>query len=61
MFEKVSQFLKEVQSEMGKVAWPSREELTSSTTIVLAISFAMAVFIFLFDFVLSKGMASLLR
>ena len=37
MVEKIAQFLKEVQSEMGKVVWPTREELTSSTGIVLII------------------------
>ncbi len=61
MIEKIAQFLKEVQVEMGKVAWPTREELISSTGVVLAISFTMAIFVFLFDFVLSKGMASVLR
>ena len=61
MVQKIAQFLKEVQSEMGKVVWPTREELTSSTGIVLVISFAFAIFVFAFDFILSKGMASLLR
>ncbi len=61
MFEKIGQFLKEVQSEMGKVAWPTREELISSTGVVLAISFALSIFVTIFDFILSKGMASFLK
>ena len=61
MFKKIGQFLKEVQSEMGKVAWPTKEELISSTWIVLAISFVLSIFVFIFDFVLSKGMASALK
>ena len=46
---------------MGKVAWPSREELISSTWIVLAISITLSIFVFFFDFILSRGMASILR
>ena len=61
MFEKIGQFLKEVQGEMSKVAWPTREELISSTGIVLAISFTLSIFVFIFDFILSRGMASFLR
>lgn len=61
MFEKIEQFLKEVQSEMNKVAWPTREELISSTGIVLAISFTLSIFVFVFDFILSKGMTVFLK
>ena len=61
MLEKIGQFLKEVQSEMGKVAWPTREELISSTWIVLAISFTMSFFVFVFDFILSRGMTTFLK
>ena len=61
MFEKIAQFLKEVQIEMGKVAWPPREELITSTGIVLVISFTLSIFVFVFDFILSKAMASFLK
>lgn len=53
--------MKEVQIEMGKVAWPSREELIASTGIVLVISFTLSIFVFIFDFILSKAMASFLK
>ena len=46
---------------MGKVAWPTREELISSTGVVLAISFALSIFVTIFDFILSEGMASFLK
>ncbi len=49
MFNKISQFIGEVRVEMGKVTWPTREELKSSTVIVLALSMALAVFIYIVD------------
>jgi preprotein translocase subunit SecE len=61
MVERIGQFMKEVQIEMGKVAWPTRDELISSTGIVLVISFTLAVFVFFFDFLLSKGMSAFLK
>ena len=56
MFGKIAQFFRDVRSEMGKVTWPTREELSASTTIVLVVSFALAVFIFIADFILSRIM-----
>ncbi len=56
MFRKFTQLLKDVQVEMGKVTWPTRDELTSSTTIVLVVSLALALFIFIADLILSNVM-----
>ena len=46
--------------EMGKVTWPTRDELTSSTTIVLMVSLALAIFIFFIDQILSFVMSRIL-
>jgi preprotein translocase subunit SecE len=56
MFGKIAQFIRDVRSEMGKVTWPTRDELSASTTIVLVVSLALAVFIFIADFILSRIM-----
>lgn len=56
MFGKIAQFIREVQTEMGKVTWPTQEEVKSSTTIVLGLSLALAVFIFIVDYILSSIM-----
>ena len=56
MFGKIAQFVRDVRSEMGKVTWPTREELSASTTIVLVVSLALAIFIFVADFILSRIM-----
>ena len=60
MFKKAAQFLREVQAEMSKVSWPTRDELTASTGIVLAVSFALAVFIYIADLILSFLMNQIL-
>ena len=60
MFDKISQFLGEVRIEMGKVTWPTRDELKSSTTIVLILSLALAGFIYIVDTILANIMEFIL-
>ena len=60
MFRKIPQLLREVRTEMGKVTWPTRDELTSSTTIVLVVSLVLALFIFVVDQILSFVMSRML-
>ena len=54
MFQKISKFFKDVNSEMSKVSWPTRHELKGSTIIVIVVTFFFAIFIFLIDHVLSR-------
>lgn len=60
MFGKISQFIGEVRVEMGKVTWPTRDELKSSTTIVLILSLALAGFIYIVDTFLANIMEFIL-
>ncbi|MFH1567718.1 MAG: preprotein translocase subunit SecE [Gemmatimonadota bacterium] len=53
MWEKVRTFASEVRGEFGRVTWPTREDLVNSTTVVLVFSVALAIFIGLFDLILS--------
>ena len=53
MWEKITSFLREVRGEFTKVTWPTREELINSTTVVLIFSAAFAVFIGIFDLIIS--------
>lgn len=54
-------FLKEVKSELKKVSWPTRQEATKLTGIVIAISLAVGIFIGFFDYIFTKLMAILLK
>lgn len=50
-------YLKDVRSEMMKVAWPSRSELTGATVIVIILSLIMALFVKVCDL----GIGSVLK
>ena len=49
MFDRVSKFLREVRAELGKVTWPTRQELIGSTGVVIFFSLAFAAFLGIFD------------
>ncbi len=50
----IVKFIGQVKIEMKKVAWPSRQELVSSTVVVLVSLFLLSVFIGICDLVLSR-------
>ena len=52
MFKKFASFIQEVRTEMTRVSWPSREELRSSTKVIMVVSFAFIVFTFIIDNIL---------
>jgi preprotein translocase subunit SecE len=58
MWAKLTNFASEVRAEFAKVSWPTREQLLNSTSVVLVFSAVFAVFIGLFDLVISfiRGM-----
>ncbi|MEO0190478.1 MAG: preprotein translocase subunit SecE [candidate division WOR-3 bacterium] len=49
MFKKIVDYLKDIYREMRKVTWPTRNELASSTLVVIVISAVVALIIFVFD------------
>lgn len=61
MITKVQNFIGEVMAEMKKVSWVTRQELWDSTLIVVGASLLLGLFVAGVDFVLSKGVAHLLR
>jgi preprotein translocase subunit SecE len=44
-------FLIDVEGEMVKVSWPSKDELIRATTVVLATGFLLAMVLFIYDVV----------
>ena len=53
MWNKLTNFVKDVRTEFSKVSWPTREDLIGSTGVVLVFSAVFAVFIGMFDLVIS--------
>ncbi|MFP4531236.1 MAG: preprotein translocase subunit SecE [Desulfobacterales bacterium] len=51
------QFLREVKIELGKVTWPTRKQIISSTVVVIVFVFIIAMFLGLVDI----GLSSIIR
>lgn len=61
MIQKIRNFLGEVQAEMQKVTWPTREELAGSTSVVLMTMLILSAFIGISDFIFSHFLSIILR
>jgi preprotein translocase subunit SecE len=53
--KKIIRFFKESFAELKKVTWPSREEVASSTKVVLVSVILIALVLGLVDFLIFKG------
>ncbi len=60
MIKKVFNYFADVKVEMGKVSWPTRQELIESTRLVLILSLILAILVFITDRVLSMLLEFLL-
>jgi preprotein translocase subunit SecE len=61
IFTRTADFLRDVRSEMRKVTTPSREEVRTTTTVVIVTVFAFAAYFYVVDAVLSRVIQSLLH
>ena len=52
--KKVSEFVKEVKSEMTKVTWATRKETMTTTLAVFVMLFIAALFFLLIDWIFSS-------
>jgi len=48
---RIRTFIQEVKAELSKVAWPSKGELKSHTSVVMFMLFIMAAVIYVYDLV----------
>ena len=61
MIEKVKEFFRDVKVEIKKVVYPSREELTGSTWVVIVAVVVVSFFLGIIDMGLSKIVKVALR
>jgi preprotein translocase subunit SecE len=54
VFNRITNFIREVKQELLKVSWSSRQDLMGATVVVITITAIMAVFIGIVDLALSK-------
>ena len=53
MFKRIRTFFEEVRGELKKVSWPSRDELTRSTSVVIITILITAAIVGLLDLIFS--------
>lgn len=58
--ERTVKYVRDVQAEMRKVVWPTRQQLTAYTLALLATVVAGALFLYLCDVVFHFGLNHLL-
>ena len=58
---KIINYLRESKEELGKVTWPTKNDVTRYSAIVIAVSLAVGAFFFLLDLGFSQGFATLLK
>lgn len=56
----IQTYWNETVAELGKVTWPSRDELVGSTIVTVVVSLLLGIFIFGVDLVLARGVSTLL-
>lgn len=57
----VSRYIRETRGEIRKVTWPTRQESWRLTAIVLGVTVATAIFLWVFDTIFSSGIQLLIQ
>ncbi|MEA2030775.1 MAG: preprotein translocase subunit SecE [candidate division Zixibacteria bacterium] len=57
--KKIKKFLKEVNAELRKVTWPTKDELVGSTIVVIVVSLTLSIFIGIVDRILGAGIQAI--
>jgi preprotein translocase subunit SecE len=60
-FARMNKYMREVRQEMKKVAWPSREELTTYTVVVFGMTTILTIIVFGLDWALNKAVINVLN
>ena len=59
--QRLAEFLRDVRSEMRKVVAPTRQEVRSTTTVVLVTVFVFAGYFALVDYVVGQGITQIIQ
>jgi len=61
MLNRIIDYLRKVYLEMRKVTWPTRNEVTNSTIVVIVISVIVAIIIFALDTIFTTVLGLIIR
>jgi len=60
-FQRVAKYFREVKQELKKVAWPSKEELTTYSVVVFGVTTILTLIVFGLDWAFNKGIINVLE
>lgn len=60
LMENPAKFISQVRAEAGKITWPTRREVITTTIMVLIMATLASIFFFLVDLAIKSGLAALL-
>ena len=55
------QFISQVRAELGKITWPTRREVVTTTIMVFIMATLASVFFFLVDLLIKTGLSSVIN
>jgi preprotein translocase subunit SecE len=58
--ENPAKFISQVRAEVGRITWPTRREVITTTIMVLIMASLASIFFFLVDLGIKSGLAALL-
>ncbi len=58
---RITRFFKEVKSELKKVTWPSKKQVTKNTLVVIAAVVLIGIVIWVLDLIFSLGLGILIK
>jgi preprotein translocase subunit SecE len=59
--DKLIQYLKNVRSEMAKVSWPTKDDITGATILVVVLSVVVSIYVYACDQLLNYVLGFFLR
>ena len=60
-FQRTAKYFREVRQELKKVAWPSREELTTYSIVVFGVSTVLTLIVFGLDWGFNRAVLKILE
>ncbi|MBS6546150.1 MAG: preprotein translocase subunit SecE [Butyricicoccus pullicaecorum] len=61
IFVRIGKWFRELKGECKKIVWPTRQQTTNNTAVVLATCLIIGVFIWVLDAVFQFGVSALIR
>ncbi|MDR0331355.1 MAG: preprotein translocase subunit SecE [Chitinispirillales bacterium] len=61
MMQKIIQYLRDVRSEVAKVNWPTKDDISAGTVLVIILSIVVSIYVFVCDQGLQAAIGLFLR